>query len=367
MSRSILFLAHVAEGGDALPKASYEVLGAALKLTKQLGANLTIGLIGADVSAAAETVTGAGAERILAVAGPDFATARYASDAAAAEAICRSAGAELILAPASSRFMRVLPGVAHRLNGCVDTHVTALEAVNGELRATRWHYRQRIEAVIRRDTRPWIVLLESGCAAAWTDTASTDTASTGAPAAAKVEQIPVILPEAARRTVVTGIRAPKSDAQTIRPDADLLLVAGAGWTKKQSDGKSHVDRAEILILDFLRASGASLGGSKSLVDQSGESQAVLGFMTHLNQVGQTGATPRHPKGLSTCCHGEEPHVVGWRFINERRAVNLDPNCGWARGKADVLYIADAFEVLAKLNALLAQRSQTNREAVAHGA
>ena len=355
-------MAHVAESGDALPKTSCEVLGAALSLTKQLGASLTIGLIGADVSAAAETVAHAGAERILAVAGPDFATARYASDAAAAEAICRSAGAELILAPATSRFMRVLPGVAHRLNGCVDTHVTALDAVNGEVRATRWHYRQRIEAVIRRDTRPWIVLLESGCAEAWTDTAST-----GATAAPKVEQIPVTLPETATRTVVTGIRAPKSDAQTIRPDADLLFVAGAGWTKKQSDGKPHVDQAEILILDFLRASGASLGGSKSLVDQSGESQAVLGFMTHLNQVGQTGSTPRHPKGLSTCCHGEEPHVVGWRFINERRAVNLDPNCGWARGKADVLYVADAFEVLAKLNALLAQRSRANREAVAHGA
>src|SRR5271157_3543442 len=189
MSKSILFLAHVAEAGDTLPKSSYEVLGAALKLTKQLGATLTIGLIGEDVTAAAKTIAAAGADRILAVAGPDFATARYASDAAAAEAICRSAGAELILAPATSRFMRVLPGVAHRLNGCVDTHVTALDAVNGEVRATRWHYRQRIEAVIRRDTRPWIVLLESGCAEAWSYTASTDTASTGASAAVKVEQI----------------------------------------------------------------------------------------------------------------------------------------------------------------------------------
>jgi electron transfer flavoprotein alpha subunit len=352
MSQSILFLAHVSEAGNALPKVSYEVLGAAVKLTKQLGARLTIGLIGADVSAAAETIAAAGAERILAAAGADFSTARYASDAAAAEAICRAAEADLILAPATSRFMRVLPGVAHRLNGCVDTHVTALEAeaVNGELRATRWYYRQRIEGVIHRDSRPWIVLLESGCEAAWA----------GAPGAAKVEEIPVTLPPAATRTVVTGVRAPKSDAQTIRPDASLLLVAGAGWTKKQSDGKTHVQQAETLILDFLRASGASLGGSKSLVDQSGdqtgESQAVLGFMTHLNQVGQTGSTPRHPKGLSTCCHGEEPHVVGWRFINERRAVNLDPNCGWARGKADVLYVADAFEVVAKLNALLAQRS-----------
>jgi electron transfer flavoprotein alpha subunit len=355
MSKSILFLAHVSDAGNTLPKASYEVLGAALKLMKQFGARLTIGLIGADVTAAAETIAAAGADRILAVAGPDFASARYASDAAAAEAICRSAGSELILAPSTSRFMRSLAGVAHRLNGCVDTHVTSLEleGVNGELCATRWHYRQRIEGVFRRSARPWIVLLESGCEAAWT----------GQPAAAKIEEIPVTLPKAATRTVVTGVRAPKSDAQTIRPDANLLFVAGAGWTKKQADGKPHVDVAEKLILDFLRVSGASLGGSKSLVDQSGESEAVLGFMTHLNQVGQTGSTPRHAKGLSTCCHGEEPHVVGWRFINERRAVNLDPNCGWARGKADVLYVADAFEVVAKLNALLAERSRISSEAV----
>ncbi len=357
MSQNILFLAHVSEAGNTLPKASYEVLGAALKLTKQLGGRLTIGLIGEDVSAVAETVAAAGADRILAVAGPDFASPRYASDAAAAEAICRSAKADLILAPATSRFMRVLAGVAHRLNGCADTHVTSLEAVNGEVRATRWHYRQRIEGVIRRDARPWIVLLESGCEAAWVN-AKTN----GSAGEAKIEVIPVTLPEAATRTVVSGIRAPKSDVQTIRPDANLLFVAGAGWTKKQADGKSHVDQAEPLILDFLRVTGASLGGSKSLVDQSGESQAVLGFMTHLNQVGQTGSTPRHPKGLSTCCHGEEPHVVGWRFINERRAVNLDPNCGWARGKADVLYVADAFEVLAKLNALLAQKNRTSSEA-----
>jgi electron transfer flavoprotein alpha subunit len=356
MSQSILFLAHVSESGNTLPKTSYEVLGAALELSKQLGGRLTIGLIGEDVSAAVQTVASAGAERILAVAGPDFATARYASDAAAVEAICGPAAADLILAPATSRFMRVLAGVAHRLNGCVDTHVTSLEAVDGDVRATRWHYRQRIEAVIRRDARPWMVLLESGCHAAWAKTDSTVT-----PSVAKVEQIPVTLPKAATRTVVTGVRAPKSDVQTIRPDASLLFVAGAGWTKKQADGKTHIEQAEPLILDFLRTSGASLGGSKSLVDQTGESQAVLGFMTHLNQVGQTGSTPRHPKGLSTCCHGEEPHVVGWRFINERRAVNLDPNCGWARGKADVLYVADAFEVMAKLNALLAQRSRTSPE------
>jgi electron transfer flavoprotein alpha subunit len=132
----------------------------------------------------------------------------------------------------------------------------------------------------------------------------------------------------------------------------LLFVAGAGWTKKQPDGQIHVSEAAGLILGFLRAANASLGSSKSLVDQGGEGNSVLPFLTHLNQIGQTGATPRHPKGLATCCHGEEPHVVGWRFIAERRAISLDPNCGWTRGKADVVYIADAFPVIAKLNALL---------------
>jgi len=154
---------------------------------------------------------------------------------------------------------------------------------------------------------------------------------------------------------VKGFVTPPADQQTIRPDADLLFVAGAGWTKKQKDGQPHVAEAETIIVDFLKNSKASLGSSKSLVDLSGENQAALRFLTHLNQVGQTGASPRHPKGLATCCHGEEPHTVGWRFIGERRAINLDAGCGWARGKADVLYVADAFEVMTKVNALLSQK------------
>ncbi len=342
MIKNILLLAHLDESGNGLPKAACEALGAAIDLAKELNASLSIGLIGGDVQAAADSIANASAHRVLAVAGPDFAQPRYASDLLAADALSRAASPDIILVPATSRFLRALPGLAHRLGGRVDTHVSSLQVIEGTLCATRWFYRQRIEGVFHRDTRPWILLLDSGCHEAFS----------GAAGKANIEEIAVELPAEARRTTIAGIRAPKSDSQTIRPDAALLFVAGAGWTKKQPDGKSHPEQAETLIHNFLRASGASLGGSKSLVDQSGENQAVLGFMTHLNQVGQTGATPRHPKGLSTCCHGEEPHVVGWRFINERRAINLDPNCGWARGKADVVYVADAFQVMAKVNDLL---------------
>jgi electron transfer flavoprotein alpha subunit len=342
---NILFLAHVDESGAALPKAVYEALGTALDLASQSAGTLTIGLIGADVQPAAKTLVAAGA-RILGVSGADFAQPRYASDAAAIEAICKAVAPDIVIAPGTSRFLRVLPGVARRLKARVDTHLTSVDFVDGALTAKRWFYRQRLEAVIQREARPWFLVMDSGCHLPWA----------GAAGGAEVEMIAVQLPAEAKRTKIKGVRVPNSDAQTIRPDAALLFVAGAGWSKKQADGKTHLPEAEAIILEFLRNSGASLGGSKSLVDQSGENQAVLGFMTHLNQVGQTGSTPRHPKGLSTCCHGEEPHVVGWRFINERRAVNLDPNCGWARGKADVLYVADAFQVMAKLNRLLADKS-----------
>ena len=281
--------------------------------------------------------------KFLGVSGAEFSQPRYATDAAAAEAICKSAQATLVIAPATSRWNRVLAGVAQRLGGRADTHVTGVSVSDGAIAIARWYYRQRMEAVLQRTQRPWFMLVDPGSQSACQCEGGT----------ARVESVAVQLPEAGQRTTVVGVREPAADAQTIRPEAQLLFVAGAGWTKKQADGQTHAPEAEQHILDFLKLTRASLGSSKSLVDLSGEGQAVLRFLTHLNQIGQTGSTPRHPKGLATCCHGEEPHTVGWRFINERRAINRDPNCGWARGKTDVLYVADAFAVMAKVNALLA--------------
>jgi len=334
----------------ALPKTVFETLGAAVELAAAPDYALTIGLIGENVQDSANTLASTGA-RIVAVSGAEFSHPRYSTDAAAAEAICRAVSPEIVIAPATSRFLRVLPGVAHRLKGESDTHITSIEDSGSGIVAKRWFYRQRVEAVIQRDALPWFLLLDPGCHEPLTVTTGT----------APIESIEVVVTADLKRTSFVGIQVPNSDTQTIRPDAKLLFVAGAGWCKKQGDGKTHVPDAEAAILEFLRNSGASLGGSKSLVDQTGEHQAVLGFMTHLNQVGQTGSTPRHPKGLSTCCHGEEPHVVGWRFVNERRAINLDPNCGWARGKADVLYVADAFKVLPRLTELLAKKQSLSQQ------
>lgn len=340
---TILFLSPT-EAGIPLSKNTLEALATAKQLAGSLGTTFSVGLWGDDPKSAADGIATCGAEKFLAVTGAEFSQPRYATDAAAAEALARAAGSTIVIGPSGSRWNRVSAGVAHRLGGRADSHVTGLSVSEGAPAIARWYYRQRMEGVLSRTQRPWVLSVESGIAPAWEGTAGT----------AALESIDCA--PAGVRSNVSGIESQAADQQTIRPDADLLFVTGAGWTKKQPDGQVKTEEAQKTILDFLRLSRASLGSTKSLVDLSGEGQATLTFLTHMNQVGQTGSTPRHPKGLSTCCHGEEPHTVGWRFVGERRAISLDPNCGWSRGKADVLYIADAFAVMDKVNAILAQNA-----------
>ena len=338
---TLLFLAHTEDDGS-LNRATLEALTGAMELHRQLtDATFAVGLIGGDVTPAVAVVSGCGAVAFYAVSGPDFAVSRYASDVVALEAMCRASGATIVVAPATSRFNRVIPGVAQRLGGRIDTHIGGFSVNGAEIRIQRGYYRQRMIATLTRAVRPWFLTLDAGVFPTWN----------GAPANVQVTTLSVAFGQELGKTRVVGYRMPQANAQTIRPDARLLFVAGVGWTKKQSDGQVHLEDAAKTILGFLDKAGASLGSSKSLVDQSSEGHNVFSFMSHLNQVGQTGATPRHPKGLSTCCHGEEPHVVGWRFIGERRAINLDANCGWAQGKADVVYVADAFELVRKVTEL----------------
>jgi electron transfer flavoprotein alpha subunit len=204
---TILLLAHTETDGS-LARPAREAVGAALALTAaNAGATLVIGLIGAAVQAAADALANCGAVRCIGVSGADFAVPRYSTDAAAAEALARAAAATMVVAPANSRTNRVLAGVAQRLGGRIDAHVTGLAIGGDQPTITRWYYRQRMQADIRRTVRPWVILLEPGCSEPWS----------GAPGSAKVEAISVTLSDAHRRTTVTGISAPPRRSRTASP------------------------------------------------------------------------------------------------------------------------------------------------------
>ena len=164
---TILFLAHT-EADGTLAKTALEVLSAAVDVKEKLGGTLIVGLYGAQVRPAADSLANCGAQRFLAVQGEAFSQARYATDAAACEALLRTSTATIVIAAGTSRNARVMAGVAHRVGGAVDTHVTSADATSGSLTVTRWFYRQRIEGSLLRTRRPWILLLDPGAQAAWT-------------------------------------------------------------------------------------------------------------------------------------------------------------------------------------------------------
>src|ERR1035438_1566011 len=147
MMEAILVLTHADESGAALTRASLEAVTAGKELAARLSASLTIGIVAVDATNLAKTLASAGA-RLLAVSGEAFAQPRYTTDAAACEALCRAANATIMLAPGGSRFTRVAAGVAHRLGGFIDTHITAIGGTEA-VEATRWFYRQRVAGVDR--------------------------------------------------------------------------------------------------------------------------------------------------------------------------------------------------------------------------
>src|ERR1700690_1326119 len=160
---TILVLAHT-EADGSLAKSAREALHAARTLNKSLaGSKLVVGLVGENVQTAADSIAACPATKYFGVAGKDFGQSRYATDAAAAEAICKAAQATLVVAPATSRWNRTLPGVAQRLGGRTDTHVTGASSTpTPGVGVNRWYYRQRMEAVLHRTRRPWFMLIDSG-------------------------------------------------------------------------------------------------------------------------------------------------------------------------------------------------------------
>ncbi len=127
---NILFLAHT-EADGTLNKAALEALSSAVELKQALNGTLDVALWGAQIQPAADSIAACGATRFLAVCGEAFGPARFATDAAACEALVRASGATIVIAAATSRNARVMAAVAHRVGGCVDTHVTDVAASSG--------------------------------------------------------------------------------------------------------------------------------------------------------------------------------------------------------------------------------------------
>jgi len=99
----------------------------------------------------------------------------------------------------------------------------------------------------------------------------------GPVATAKVELEPVALP--AQRTTVTGVQAPAADAQTIRPDAKLLFVAGAGGPRNRpTDSLILGKRRRLFSVSSPKPKPRSAAPNRSSITAA-KTKPCLQFMT----------------------------------------------------------------------------------------
>ena len=239
MSEKILVIVTVGESG-ATTKHDLESVALGKSLSDASGGSLAIGVIGGDTAGAVGELKGLGAKKLISVSGEAYSVSRYKTDLVATQAIATEVGATIILGAANTRWNRVAAGAAQRLGGVFDSQITAVVAEGDAVSIDRWFYRQRMKGTLSRTSRPWVTTVSAGACEA---------ASAGAGEAEVVE----LSPEApTTRTVVKGVQASEGDSQTIRPEADVLLVAGAGWRGDKARRGAVVHRHAVVIFRLVK-------------------------------------------------------------------------------------------------------------------
>ena len=143
---TILLLAHV-EADGSLPSPPAKRCTPPRSEQAIAGSNLFVGLAGESVQAAADSIAACPATKYFWRGGRGVCASRATPRRGGGGSACQAAQATMVVAPATSRWNRVLPGVAQRLGGRVDTHVTGIGDAGGKPAISRWYYRQRMEAV----------------------------------------------------------------------------------------------------------------------------------------------------------------------------------------------------------------------------
>lgn len=340
-------------------KKQLEIIFTITKLkTQNPNLKVTLGLISSDFNTEnikELSLVRDGIDKILIISKKELEFKNSNFDIQAVDYLLKDMDLDLIISNYSLRSTIALTSYAAKENISIDSKVANINYTDGKLLIEKWIYKQRMLAKYYYIKSPLVLLQERKIYSDSEDYKEfLSNIFTNTPNVSELDYIDLSDGLCLKGSSTKFIKEEKikENLDTIRPDAELLFVAGAGWTKSQSNKEKTSQEVENIILQFIEKTNCSLGTSKSLVDLNNDESKGISFVSPLNQVGQTGSSPRHLKGLATCCHGEEPHVVGWRFVKEIRAVNLDSNCGWAQNKADVLYVGDAIEVVKKINELL---------------
>ena len=313
-----------ARQGEVKP-TSWEVVGAAQRLAREVGLPLAAVVAGADLAKPAQALARKRVDRVLALESP--ALEPYTPDAharAVGDAV-RGESPGLVLFSHTYRVRDFVPKLAAALDTPYVPDCVGLAIEDGRPVFTRQIFQGKIDArVAVAGEPPLLVTLQNGAFPA-------EEARDGE-APAPVERRPVEVPDGAARTQVLEVFEGVKDKVDLTR-ADVIVAVGRGIGKQEN---------LKVVQELADALGAELAASRPVCDNE--------WLPMDRQIGSSGQTVAPRLYLAVGISGAIQHLVGMKGASTIVAINKDPNAPIFQ-VADYGIVGDLFEVVPALTAL----------------
>ncbi len=325
MSRDVFVWIEQFNGQVATP--SWEALGAARRLSEQMGSQVCACLFGQGVEGLAQEAIAYGADKVFLADDPTLADFRMEPYAALLAELARQHQPEVILMGATFRGRDLGPAVAVDLEtGCV-ADCTGLEFQDGQLVATRPIYAGKLLCTCTvPERRPAVFTLRARAF----PKPEPDASRSG-----EVIRVAPVLSEDAIPSKVVGFH--ETGGGVSLTDAAIIVSGGRGV-----GGPEGFEP----IRELARTLKAAVGASRAAVD--------AGWIPYEHQVGQTGKTVSPDLYIACGISGAIQHQAGMRTSKVIVAINKDPEAPIFQ-LAHYGIVGDLFKYVPALTAELKKR------------
>lgn len=285
--------------GDAprgkLAFSSFEVASAGRALAEVLGVRLLAGLIGRDVTGAAEVFLAAGMAELYVVDDARYEPYVGEEYVAAGEAILRACSPLVALFPHTLNTREWVSRLAARRQTGLVTDCTRLGVENAQVFMTKPVYGGSVVAEYVVRGTPQMATMRAG---------AYEAASIGA--AGRI--IPLEAPPAAPRTRVIEEMPEGDTTRSQLQDARIVVAGGLGI-----GGREHWH----LVEEVAAVLGGAVGATRAVTD--------LGWVPSVYQVGLTGTNVAPDLYIAIGISGAVQHVAGIKRAKTVVAINRDPD------------------------------------------
>ena len=290
---SVLVIGEV--DGGSLTAGTAELLGAATRLSADLGGGVACALIGAGVAAAADAAIAAGADTVYVAEHEGLAQYQTETYVPVAAAIAEQDGPKVVLLGQTSVGRDLAPRLATRLESAAAMDALSIEVEGDRVKATRSSYGGNARQVVTVRTDPQVITVRAK---------SQDPLAEDAGPSGDVETVAVELAEA--KATLSGKDQAESEGVKLE-DAEIVISGGRGLGAPEAF--ADLERLAGVV-------GGAVGASRAACD--------LGWYPPSQQVGLTGTVVSPTLYVAIAISGASQHMAGCGGAKNIVAINKDP-------------------------------------------